>query len=42
MNDYSYRERDYPFGRAVLGLNSKMGLQTGLGALVMLWRVSSN
>jgi predicted ATPase/transcriptional regulator with XRE-family HTH domain len=35
MNDYSFRERDYPFGRAMLGLRTKIGLtQTGLGDLL--------
>jgi predicted ATPase/transcriptional regulator with XRE-family HTH domain len=35
MNDYSYRERDYPFGRAMLGLRTKIGLtQAGLGDLL--------
>jgi predicted ATPase/transcriptional regulator with XRE-family HTH domain len=35
MNDYSYRERDYPFGRAMLGLRTKIGLsQEGLGNLL--------
>jgi predicted ATPase/transcriptional regulator with XRE-family HTH domain len=35
MKHYSYRDRDYPFGRAMLSLRKKIGLtQEGLGKLL--------